>query len=250
MDLGGDSYGLPGYFTQSTRNNTRYNLYRKSTVGHNTLVFDTDVTRACMLQANACDDAAVGKCAQDPSLAGIGNISLFVGPDPDSVSAGTGSPGYAIVNMSAAYSAHGARRVLRGFAFTVGHDRLIIVDEIDFPSFTNVTWSMHTNSSITMDGNGRGAVLHQNNERLFLEVLEPQASSGLRLSHHSVELQPPQEPSPGVQKLVIVASASSIKAKHRIVVSLSQQRYRGAGLRINGLGDWDSAGPFASADDT
>ena len=38
MDMGSDSYQLPNYFTQDVKNNTRYNLYRKATVGHNTLL--------------------------------------------------------------------------------------------------------------------------------------------------------------------------------------------------------------------
>ena len=61
MDLGSDVYQLPGYWTQT--NEHCYNWYRKSTAGHNTLTFNRN-------------DATPGTSGQDPSPAGVTEISL------------------------------------------------------------------------------------------------------------------------------------------------------------------------------
>ena len=118
IDLGADSYQLPGYWTQS--NTARYRWYRKSTAGHNTLTFNRN-------------DATPGTSGQDPTRAGITQITLFEhsgslkGPSPSSegyVAAG-GSPAYSIVDLTAAYRKQGATRVQRGFAFTAGFKQLL-----------------------------------------------------------------------------------------------------------------------------
>ena len=118
IDLGADSYQLPGYWTQS--NTARYRWYRKSTAGHNTLTFNRN-------------DATPGTSGQDPTRAGITQITLFEhsgslkGPSPSSegyVAAG-GSPAYSIVDLTAAYRKQGATRVQRRFAFTAGFKQLL-----------------------------------------------------------------------------------------------------------------------------
>ena len=40
VDLGADSYGLKGYWSQESKPGARYSFYRKSTRGHNTLTFN------------------------------------------------------------------------------------------------------------------------------------------------------------------------------------------------------------------
>ena len=251
VDLGSDSYQLPNYFVQDVGNRTRYNLYRKATVGHNTLVFDADVARPCMQVANGCADAAVGACSQLHTRAGIGNISLF-----ESGGRG-GSPGYAIVNLTAAYA--GAARVERGFAFTEGYEQLVVADEIEFAAaaaaagggFRNVSWSMHTAASIAFVRSGgvaRTAVLRQGGDALYVSVLEP---AGAVMRAVPVQLAPPQRASPGVRKLVLEATRSQLGAAGRIVVSLSLVKGRqggggGGGLRVNALAEWGGAGPFGS----
>ena len=67
MDLGGDSYDLPQYFTQSLK--YRYGYYRKSTAGHNTLTFNND----------QLDNSNRGSCGQDPGMSGRTQITLFEG---------------------------------------------------------------------------------------------------------------------------------------------------------------------------
>lgn len=242
MDMGSDSYQLPGYFTQDVRINTRYNLYRKATVGHNTLVLNADVSRACMQVANGCADAAVGACAQEHTAAGVGNISLF-----ESRNDSARSPAYAVVDMSAAHAAQGATRVERGFAFTQGHERLVVVDELDFAAASgaqNVSWSMHTLAHIELvrgqNGAARAAVLRQGEDTLHVTVLEPEAFT---LRDVRIELAPPQMPSAGVRKLVLVAAAAQLTGG-RIVVSLSMKE-GGSEPNVSALAEWKSAGPFA-----
>ena len=111
-------YQLPGYWTQT--NEARYKYYRKSTAGHNTLTFNRN-------------DATPGTCGQDPSSAGITEISLFEhdesqggNPSSEAYVAGGGSPAYAIVDLTAAYSKQGAAsHVQRGFAFTPSFEQLL-----------------------------------------------------------------------------------------------------------------------------
>lgn len=252
IDLGADNYQLPNYFTQNIANNTRYNLYRKATVGHNSIVFNVNVSRECMLRANGCPDLAVGACAQDHTTAGVGNITLFETATSDVVGEEVLSPAYAIVNLSGAYALHGATRVERGFAFTKKHEELFVVDEFDFPAttngsmmaFQNVSWSMHTMSSIEFVS-PRTAVLRQGADALYVTVLEP-TNGVLTLRDVSVELAPPQNPSTGVRKLIIEVTQMQHGEKGgRIVVSLSLKKGgHESAKKINALAEWRSAGPF------
>lgn len=128
------------------------------------------------------------------------------------------SPGYAVVNMSAAYAKQGKRgmkkggaaRVERGFAFTKSFEQLLVVDELDLPlgdsggakGARNVSWSMHTVSVIDLEAH-TGAVLRQGDDALYVTVLEP-AAGKFTLRSVEVKLAPPQDPVPagGVRKLL------------------------------------------------
>ena len=103
-----------------------------------------------------------------------------------------------------------------------------------------MTWSMHTNGTITL--NGSHAVLRQGGQALHAVLLEPQ---GAAFEEFAVDLQPPQLPTPGVRKLVVVATPRA----RRILVSLSLRE--GAplpGVNLNELAAWDGSGPFTARD--
>jgi hypothetical protein len=239
MDMGSDSYNLPQYFTQSLE--YRYGYYRKSTAGHNTLTFNND----------HIDNKHRSECAQDPGMTGRTQISLFEGDAVTRVGNGSGatsSPAYSIVDLTAAYNRQNSSRVERGFAFAQSYERLFIVDEFEFAavsSVRNVTWTMHTRSTIALaapDG-GRSAALSLAGATLHARVLEP---AGAAFSKAAVELRPPYKSSSGINKLMvflpIVPGPSNPVT--RIVVELSVKSTPASAATLNPLAQWRMAGPF------
>ena len=116
-----------------------------------------------------------------------------------------------------------------------------MVDEIEFANATNVTWSMHTNCTIAL--NGSRAVLRQGGDALHVQVLEP---AGVTFKDVAVDLQPPQLPTPGVRKLIVVTTPHALGPKRRLIVSLSSKD-TGAGEVlpvVNELAAWKGLGPF------
>lgn len=231
-DLGADSYQLPGYWTQTTKG--RYRWYRKSTVGHNTLSFNND------------HDKFPGNCAQNPFKEGITEISVFNSTEDRHAK----SPAFAIVELTAAYTSPTTtasndtsapatltppKRVQRGFAFTSDYRSLVIVDEFDHQSADNVTWAMHTLADISLNQNK--ATLQVNGTSLFMSIAEPLDAV---FQSKEVRLQPPQEPSPGLNKLYIVANPSSCK---RLVIHMSILDSEAIPQAAK-LSDWESSGPF------
>ena len=236
-DLGGDSYQLRGYFTQTL--DGRYGYYRKSTAGHNTLTFNN----------NGADWAA---CDQDPGMSGISEITLFhsdneEGQETASNDNGATSPAYAIVDLTPAYMKPlnaSVNRIQRGFAFTRGFQELLVVDEIFFQksqqSIVNVTWTMHTLANIHVYGSS--AVLSLGGSDMHLSVLEPPMAV---LSTSAVDLKPPQRASTGVSKLMakVKVSDSPRSGFMRIVVRLTMNADASTPQTMP-LDEWKENGPF------
>jgi hypothetical protein len=266
MDMGSDAYSLKNYFTQNLK--FRYGYYRKSTAGHNTLTFDND----------GLDNSNRGACDQEPGANGITAITLFAGSDTHNdaagkddggATAGRSSPAYSIVDLTAAYTPQNSSRVERGFAFTESYEHLLIIDEFEFSAGStvrNATWTMHTMASIrlitadTSGGGGGSAELSLGGVSLHATVIEP---PGAVFSAAAIDLQPPQKPSVGVNKLQVhlnlTASAAADEAitlegpgaagapVGRIVVGLSL-RAASAAVTPNALAQWKLAGPFVGCD--
>jgi hypothetical protein len=273
MDMGGDAYNLPNYFSHNLK--YRYSYYRKSTAGHNTLTFNND----------GVDQASRAGSDQNPGMAGRTQITLFKGSDTVATAttsssssssssenpAVSSSPAYSIVDLTAAYSLPGqnSSRVERGFAFSTSYERLFIVDEFAFRSGSgsgasphNVTWCMHTMAIIKLlaagsddggGGSGGGAaVLLLGGATLYATVLEPK---GAVFSAASVSLQPPYNPSVGVNKLLLTlrlptlsgfadtSIGSEAAPATRIVVGLSLNAAAPANI-LNPLAQWGADGPF------
>lgn len=231
VDLGAESYNMPGYWTQTKEQ--RYSYYRKSTAGHNTLTFD-----------NNGHDWSL--CDQDPTAAGITEVTLFAhGANASDDARFSASPSYAIVDLTAAYRDQGAVRVERGFAFTAGYAQLVVVDEFVFAanaSVSNVTWAMHTLAAV--DTHGASARLSQNGARLHAAVVAP--AHDATLSAHAVNLEPPQYPTPGITRLQLQLPAMET-AGGRIVVSLSLDPGAAAATpEVLPLARWAAKGPFAA----
>ena len=144
LDLGADSYGLPGYFGAQ-----RWNYYRLRTEGHNTLTVDDqneDLNAAAPLTQFAC-----GK-----------NGSL------------------AVADLKAAYPQKLAdwQRGIR----LLGGGRVLLQDEVVPRNAADITWNFHTRAAITISADGRVAALAQGNARWAARILTPEDAKFEKLS--------------------------------------------------------------------
>jgi hypothetical protein len=157
------------------------------------------------------------------------------------------------VDLTAAYAKLGgptppkgpARRVERGFAFDAGFTALYVVDEIDFPAASNVSWGMHVgNGAIFAAGaDGVTATLTQpGGHTLYVRVLAPAA--GAAISWDVPDLAPPQTPMHGVGRVVVTVGHT---AMDRLVVALSPDPIPATAPVPAPLAKWPTSGPFPSA---
>jgi len=146
-DLGGDDYALPGYFSSAPSAGTdRWDYYRLRPEGQNTLTVNPS--------ANA-----------DMVLNAVAPLIAF-----QSEPGGTGS--FAIHDLTPVYS--GMTRVWRGTRLIGARNQLLVQDEIQAASGTNVWWFAHyTNPATTViiDPDGSSAMMTQGAERLWCKIL-------------------------------------------------------------------------------
>lgn len=181
IDLGGDEYNLPEYFGK-----LRWTYYRLRTEGHNTLLLDNQ--------------------NQDPKAAA-----------PLLAFHSTPAGGYAVADLSAAYTPSGATRVHRGIALLPGRRQILVQDEIMAAKPVEIVWGMHTKATIAINPNDAHlATLTQGGATLQARLLEPAAASFAALD---VNIPPPQHPSPGVHELLVHLPGKV--ATTRIVVLLT-----------------------------
>ena len=132
MDLGPDNYELPGYFKEK-----RWTYYRLRTEGHNTLTIDK-------MNQNPIATAKIIDCNFEPRS----SSKLKDKQNP-----------YAIVDMSEAYRPQ-LGSVLRGIKL-LENKELLLQDEISAPCAVSMQWHLHTAAKVSIDQDGRRAVLTQ-----------------------------------------------------------------------------------------
>jgi hypothetical protein len=135
IDLGSDSYGLPGYFGKE-----RWNYYRTRTEGHNTLTVD----------------------GQNEDLDAVAPI-VAVGD--------TSARRFAVVDLDNAYKAE-LRSWRRGVSILDGK-RVLLQDEIDPARPVDVTWHFHTRASVHVGSNGKTATLSMGVDSIVARILTP-----------------------------------------------------------------------------
>jgi len=162
VDLGPDDYDLPGYFGPE-----RFTYERLRTSGQNTLLLDG---------ANQ-DQKAVAP------LTGYRS-----GPDG----------GFAIADLTAAYAGSGATRVQRGVSFRDTRGRVLIQDEVETSRAVELTWTMHTQAAVEVQGDR--ALLTQGGAVLEARLLSP---AGAAFTVEDVEIPPPQQPASDVRRLLV-----------------------------------------------
>jgi len=145
LDLGRDSYALPGYFLGK-----RWDYYRLRTEGHNTLVFNGENQQYQAASRFLRFESKPGKR-------------------------------FAILDLTEGYHPH-AERVLRGVRLLKG-DRVLLQDQIVLPGDTQVVWSMHTRASIELMG--RQATLRRDGQTMELLALLPEEAVFEKRSTHT-----------------------------------------------------------------
>jgi len=135
IDLGPDSYGLPGYFGAQ-----RWSYYRMRTEGHNTLTVDNQNQE---LKAEA------------PLTA------FFTSPNRS----------FAVANLQAAYPRN-LSHWERGLALLDGR-QVLVQDEVQPRTATGITWNFHTRADLALAGAGREATLSQGAAKLLARILAP-----------------------------------------------------------------------------
>ena len=138
LDLGADDYNLPGYFGQQ-----RWSYYRLRAEGHNTLVINPDA-----------------EPDQPPSAAT--RIMRFESK-PERA--------FGIADLTAAYAKH-ACHVERGIAL-LDRKRVLVQDEIQADSPSEVWWFLHTKSAVHLAADGASATLTEGDAQLRVTVLSP-----------------------------------------------------------------------------
>ncbi len=141
VELGGDDYALPGYFSEPQR----WTYYRLRAEGQNTLVINPGT-------------------APDQVLHTKPPIVLFATePNPER--------GATVMDLTSAYA--GATRVQRGFMLCNRRRHVLIQDEIHYARPANVWWFMHyaTDKSVVLSADGTSATLSRGTERLWLKIV-------------------------------------------------------------------------------
>jgi hypothetical protein len=135
IDLGPDTYGLPGYFAKQ-----RWNYYRTQTRSHNTI--------------------AIGDENQDPH--GTAKL-LFV--------EGRGNDKFAVLDLNDAYTGK-VQSWKRGVAI-LDNRRVLVQDEISPAKADNLIWHLHTRATVAIASDGRSVTLNQGGKTLQATIVSP-----------------------------------------------------------------------------
>lgn len=280
QDLGPDSYALPAYFSPKRFTLYRTGTIGHNTLsfgGANAYcvpesTYSSDCPIAPMILFNSTIDAVrVGGesgahkhvkgakkaatkgihqqkqkslRAHDDSSEGNASVSASVSAfEPEVFSIVDLTPSYAPIGL-------GIASAQRGFIASASARQLITVDEISItPSFNAslvppVWWSMHTVANVSIAADGLSAVLSTWNVSSMVTVAVIEASTscpGAYFNLTAINLQAPYFPTPGVQRLTLIAPQAS--ACNRLVVTIGVEPV--TDLQVRPLAEWAEQGPLA-----
>jgi len=251
LDLGYDNYGLLGYFSTATR----YDYYRKSTAGHNTLQIDGANQRPCewanFTSFNSTAGLALGRggaCGEEPRA------------DPAAVAAG-GAPTadmWAVLELSRVTNASG---VARGFIALDGRAAFATVDE--FPAAlaaVNVTWTLHINGTAAVAAGAQAVSLTATTGATAALAVNAAATDAACVKAGAFSSAPvvlgPVPGGPGRQQFnttglvrviytIDAAAARAAGGCARLTVVMTAAGALPAAFAVAPLAAWASAGPFA-----
>lgn len=140
VDLGGDSYSLPGYFGSQGL----ISYYRKRAEGQNTILVNPD-------------DYA------DQNMSAITDIVKFESKEKG---------GFAILDMKDALGVSKVDSAKRGLMLTSNRRSVVLQDEVSLKKNGEVYWFAHTKvEDIQISADGKTAILSQNGERLYAKIV-------------------------------------------------------------------------------
>lgn len=190
MQLGKDSYGLPGYFDYGPTGQ-RWTYYRNRAEGQNTMV------------VNPTD----GPDQRTDAFCRITRQESWDG------SSGGDGGGIAVADLTGAVPGTAVTSWLRGIALAEDRSQVIIQDELSAGEPVDAWWFMHTAASISLSEDGSSALLEQGGKALLARLLS--APGGATFS--VMDAAPlPSSPAPagqaanaGVSKLTVTMSGVS-----------------------------------------
>jgi hypothetical protein len=136
LDLGPDSYQLPGYFGKQ-----RWSYYRTRTEGHNTLTID----------------------GENQNLTARARLVAFLS---------TPQRAFAVADLTDAYKPK-VSLALRGVAL-LGRQHVLVQDELQAPRPVDVVWNFHTSAKVDLQGSK--AVLSQGKVQIQVRILSPEGA--------------------------------------------------------------------------
>ncbi len=141
LELGGDDYALPGYFSEPQR----WTYYRLRAEGQNTLVINPGSGADQVLRTRP----PVVHFATEPNA----------------------ERGATIMDLTSAYA--GATSVQRGIALFNRRRHVLIQDEIQYAAPARVWWFMHfgTDKTAVVESDGTSVMMSKGTDRLWLKIL-------------------------------------------------------------------------------
>jgi len=142
VQLGGDRYGNPGYFTKGQRDSQGYQYYRVRAEGQNTILINPDTLSDQLPRA-------------------VSKVINFASSKDNA---------FSIIDMTPTY-AHEANQVQRGLKLFDQRSKIVLRDEIRCKKQSEVWWFMHTPADISIDVSGKSATLTQNGQQLQVQLI-------------------------------------------------------------------------------
>ena len=211
-DMGADSYGLPGYFSDTDAE--RWSYYRKRAEGQNRLVIDP------------------GLGADSGPLSGS-SMSLV---RSDAVGSAV------VADLTSAYSGK-VSSYKRGVYLADGRKRAIVQDEVTAPRAVTSWWFAHTKADVAVSADGRSATLSLNGKKVVARVSSPSGAVFAQMDAVPLPTSPNpagQSANAGYRKLAIKIPAST---SYRLTVEFMPLRTNQTLPTIVGvksLADWST----------
>ncbi|KAG7098244.1 hypothetical protein E1B28_000208 [Marasmius oreades] len=185
-ELGSGDYLAPDYFVGANQDSARWQYYRKMTEGQNTILVNkknqlvTGTTTVIKHESGGAKQS--------------GGTTVYSPPN------GQEGAAYWIADLTGAYDSADASSVHRGVRVLNGRKQVLIQDEV--ATTTGFQWRMHTNATVSIDGNT--ATLSLDGKEMKVVLVEPQGVSWSRTDAVRMSGTPPapDQPNPGVSVLI------------------------------------------------
>lgn len=213
LDLGADSYKLPGYFALDS--GERWDYYRKRAEGHNTVVVNPGYE-------------------PDSRVSGVAPVRIIKSEPGEA---------QAVTDLTSTHAGQAIESWRRGVSLFDGRSETLIQDEIKIRGTADLWWFMHTAADITLGADKRSAVLRIRDKAVEVRLLQPSGGHFVVSQAKPLWTSPhpdKQDPNAGIFKLAIHLedTASTTIA---VQVSPKMTATSSAAAAIKPLADWGLA---------